>query len=178
MIKLKQPALALHACDVPGYHYKMQTTWLMDKGASASQLVFWIDWAIRYSDNQRLENVVINCHGTPGFLHIGGSWSGFGIEGVKLFEKFKETKAVGTIWLVACRVVDSPSGSHIGEDFCSALARASGAKVIASRDSQRVEGVFDFFRPNNCIDSYEGGALAFYPDGSISNFINDYSREF
>lgn len=175
MIKLKQPALALHSHDVPGYKCKMQTTWVMPEGASVNNVVFWIDWAVRNSSNQRLENVVINCHGTPGFLHVGGSWKGFGIEGTKLFYKFRGKNAIGKIWILAC---DVAGGNGIGWNFCGALAKAADCQVIAATRAQRVEKMFDFFRPNECIDDFEGVAYLFGPNGDMTTFSNTFGREY
>jgi hypothetical protein len=174
MIKLKQPALALHSHDVPGYRCKMQTTWLMPAGATVNNVVYWIDWAIRNSANQRLENVVINCHGTPGFLHVGGSWNGFGIEGVKSFEKFKGKNAIGTIWILACNVA---GGDGIGMKFCTALSKAADCKVIAAMGAQSVEKMFDYFRPNECIDDFEGMAW-YFKGGESGSFSNTFGREY
>jgi len=167
MIRLKQPALALHSCDVPGYHYKMQTTWVMHENATARNVAYWIDLAIKNSANQRLENVVINCHGTPGFLHVGGSWKGFGIEGIEYFKQIKGK--VGKIWLVACNVAES-------HDFCTKLAKAADCMVIAGKDVQYVNGIYDFFRPHFFIDDYETG-LYFTQYGEIGCFYNQLGKE-
>jgi hypothetical protein len=152
----------------------MQTTWLMPKGATAANVVYWIDWAIRNSANQRLENVVINCHGRGGFLGVGGRNTGFGIEGTKLFYKFKGKNAIGTIWLVAC---DVAGGDGLGTTFCTALAKATDSKVIAGMGTQSVEGMFDFFRPNECIDEFEGGAY-YYKEGEMGTWNSSFGKEY
>ncbi|MCY7377615.1 MAG: hypothetical protein LH472_16780 [Pyrinomonadaceae bacterium] len=171
MIRLKQPALALHSHDVPGYRYKMQTTWLMPKNAAVNDVVYWIDWAIRNSANQRLENVVINCHGKNGFLAVGGKNKGFGKEGIQHFYKFRGKNAIGKIWLVACDV-------GAGFDFCGALAKATDCQVIAGKTEQWVEDIFEFFCPDYFIDNFEDGALYFTPDGQTGSFINSLGKAF
>lgn len=171
MIRIKQSALVLHSHDVPGYRYKMQTTWLMPKGATAVNVVYWIDLAIQNSANKRLENVIINCHGDKSFLAVGGGNKGFGKEGIQYFYKFRGKNAIGKIWLVACNV-------GAGFDFCHALAKAADCKVIAGTTEQWVEDTFEFFCPDYCIDSFEDGANYYTPDGQMGNFVNVFGKEF
>ena len=76
MIKLRQPSLVLHSCDVPGYKYIMSTSWIMPRGSTASNVVSWINMAIQSSPELYLHNVVINCHGSPGAIHVGGCGDG------------------------------------------------------------------------------------------------------
>ena len=72
MIALSQPALALHSCDVPGYLYQMKTTRKMPVGASPSNVAYWIAYVVDRAEDAELRNVVINCHGGPGALFVGG----------------------------------------------------------------------------------------------------------
>ncbi|NJM13375.1 MAG: hypothetical protein HC889_17230 [Synechococcaceae cyanobacterium SM1_2_3] len=125
---MKQPSLVLHSHDVPGYKYKMWATWNVPDKMPVSTLVDWIIWAIDHSPNLRLDNVVINCHGSPGYLHIG---SGIGVNNLDPFTRLRNKGAIGTIWIVACQVSDGkympnacPVDSNNGPYFCSRLAAA------------------------------------------------------
>ena len=132
-------------------------------------VVFWINWAIDHSDEQYLHNVIINCHGTPGFLHVGGSWVGFGVEGTSLFKSVRRG-GVGTIWLVACSVAQNKS-TNIGTMFCSELAKAAGCDVVAADALQHVDVTF-YLRicPFGAIDDYEGNVSRFSPGGTSAPY--------
>lgn len=166
MIKMKQPSLVLHSCDVPGYKYEMWKSWKMPKGASANDVVYWINWAVDHSPELALSNVIINCHGSPGFLHVGGSGSGFGVGSVSVFNSLR-TKSIGTIWIVACEVAKDKAGGTSGKIFCSGLAKAAGCRVIASDKKQHVDFVFEWISsPYGTIDDYESPVYEFSPAGS------------
>jgi hypothetical protein len=163
MISISQPALALHSVDVPGFRYQMQTTWNMPVGATASAVVYWISYAVDNSPELQLKNVVINCHGGPGSLYVGGTGSSpIGVKDVGLFGTLR-TKDIGTVWLVGCLVAIGANG----EQFCSALAATIGSDVVAANDYQFVERRYV---QGNCpfgtIDDFEGAAYRFSPSGS------------
>jgi Domain of unknown function (DUF4347) len=165
MINIKQPALALHSCDVPGYLYQMATTWQMPAGASGSDVAYWIGSAVNQAQDQMLANVVINCHGLAGALYVGGNNSP--PMDLAPFSQLRSSE-IGMIWLVSCLVA---IGSN-GQSFCSQLAVAVGCDVVAADDEQFVEGRFlggktDVF---GAIDDFEGTAYVFSPSGSVSLF--------
>jgi hypothetical protein len=174
MITISQPALALHSCDVPGFLYQMSTTWMMPAGASASDVVSWISAAVQQSPELSLKNVVINTHGGPGALYVGGG-SATPITDPGPFSGVR-TLDIGTIWLVGCLVA---TGSN-GQSFCSQLAITSGADVIAANDYQFVENRFLGGNPTifGAIDDFEGTAYLFSPSGSMSPYtIHDPDAE-
>ncbi len=171
-----QPSLVLHSCDVPGYKYQMWKSWMMPEGATAHNVVFWINTALESSPELMLKNVIINCHGTPGFLHVGGAWKGFGEDGLEPFKTLRH-KDIGTIWIVACRVAGSDDGGDLGKSFCSALAKAVGCRVIASEDFQHVDFVFEWISsPFGTIDDYEPPVYEFSPAGGWVPWVpgNEY----
>jgi hypothetical protein len=177
MIKLKQPSLCLHSCDVPGYKYQMHTTWTMPKGATAENVVYWIKYARERSPEMYLHNVVINCHGSPGGLHIGGDANkpgGFfmnkGHTGA--FNEIRKTGGVGRIILVACEVAKgSNTDDKLGLDFCQQLAIESGAFVVAANRIQHVNFWFEYVNhPYGAIDEFEGKVYEFSPGGGYSNW--------
>ena len=164
MITLSQPALALHSYDVPGYLYQMSTTWKMPAGASGGDVASWIGSAVGQSPEQQLHNVVINCHGGPGKLYVGGL-AASPIANASAFGQLHNLD-IGTIWLVGCLVA---TGSN-GFAFCTQLAVAAGCDVVAANDTQFVE---DRFLAGRCgvfgaIDDFEGAAYRFSPSGSNS----------
>lgn len=138
----------------------------MPKGASASDVVYWINWAIDNSPERYIHNVVINCHGTPGFLHVGGSWKGFGDSGTSLFSPLRGRGAVGRIMLVACQIANDGAANEIGKNFCSKLAKESGAFVIGADEFQSVDLMYEWIsHPHGSIDDYEGTPFEFSPAG-------------
>lgn len=165
VIKMKQPSLVLHSCDVPGYKYEMWKSWQMPKGASVSDLIYWIRWAVSHSETMYLKNAIINCHGSPGFLHIGGSGSGFGLGSASLFNILKNYD-LGTIWIIACEVAGKSHGKESGKLFCSAIAKAAGCRVIAGEKTQHVDFFYNFHHPYGSIDDYEGTVYEFSPAGT------------
>jgi hypothetical protein len=174
MITISQPALALHSCDVPGFLYQMSTTWMMPAGASALDVVYWISAAVQQSPELQLHNVVINTHGGPGQLYVGGAATP-PISDPGPFSAIR-TLDVGAIWLVGCLVATGANG----QSFCSQLAIATGADVIAANDYQFVEGRFLGGKPTifGAIDDFEGTAYLFSPSGSISPYsIHDPQAE-
>jgi hypothetical protein len=160
MIRLRQASLALHSYNVPDYKYQMATTWTMPKNARPSDIVYWILYARDHSPELELKNVVINSHGSPGYIHTGknaaGQDTGIGIESIGVFKALRG-KDIGTIWIVACSVA-SNNKWRSGKYFCSELAKASGCGVVAADATQHVDVSF-YFRlcPYGCIDDYEGG---------------------
>ena len=176
IIRLSQPALALHSCDVPGYKYRMQTTWQMPPKATVSNVVYWIETAIQNAGGY-LSNVVINCHGNNGYLAVGGVGSGFGIEGTSIFESLgRAGRRIGRIWLIACSVTGGEGG--IGKHFCQALAKAANCNVVAGAILQETGTLFDLFHPYGCIDDFEGQAFEFESNGQVYTWNNDLGTEF
>src|SRR5262245_60966559 len=85
-IRMKQPSLVVHSHDVPGYKYQMKWTWKMMPKATARDVANWVLNANSGqfgAQHQRLENIIINCHGNAGQLFIGGTKAvAFGIANV------------------------------------------------------------------------------------------------
>lgn len=183
MIQLSQPALALHANDLgnipKGYRthlYQMKITWLMSRGASPSDVVYWILKALDQTPANRLNHVVINCHGEPGVLQVGGQYHPVHLDvgSVGLFGQLRN-KEIGTIWLTGCNVA---SGA-MGEWFCSDMAKKAGCDVVAANERQFVEQKFySAGAPFGAIDEFEGTAYRFSPSGKKELFsIHDVEAE-
>jgi hypothetical protein len=167
MIKIKQPALAINAHRVPGADYQMEQTFKLPKNATAQDVVNAIQTAAANTGGKFLENVVINSHGSPGYIHIGET-TGIGIEHVGLFGGLKNS--VGTIWIVACKIAGH-SMRRFGDNFCSQLAQNAGCSVVGSNVSQWVDIAFYLrFCPKNCIDNYEGQVFRWDQTGKKEDF--------
>ena len=165
MIKLRQPSLVLHSWDVPGYKYLMWKSWTMPKGATASNVVFWINNAIDTSPEMELHNVVINCHGTPGKLHVGGSWNTISSGDLGIFKQVRQG-SLGTIYIVACEILKDTDSNGVGHLFCSQLAINAGCFVVAADALQSVDFIYEYLRhPYGSIDDYEGNVTEFGPSG-------------
>jgi hypothetical protein len=148
MIKLKQPSLALHAHDVPGYRYQMWQSWKMPKAATAMDVLNWILYARNHTPELWLRNVVINCHGLDGRLFVGGDKQPTINKGnIDIFTQLR-AKDLGTIWLVACKVASTDAG----KSFCRQLARNAGCSVVAADENQY--GVS--YCPWGHVDNFEG----------------------
>jgi hypothetical protein len=184
MIRLKQPALALHSHDVPGYKYKMRFTEMLDPTATVHVVVGKIIAAAKSVPEGSLKNVVINCHGSPGLLHIGAATT-INTGNVSAMGLVRHGHLVETIWIVACSVagghgigyrdrrgryadiIPGPLGAH----FCAELAKAAGCYVVAGERTQFVNpGFYLKFSPDNCIDDYEGRVYRWDANGKEERF--------
>jgi hypothetical protein len=116
MIMMQQPSISINSHDVPGPHYKMWKTVSASEGITASEVVLTIvsaNTAALAARKSPLRNIIINCHGRPGKLSIGGSGKpGIEKSNVALFGVLKPLN-VGTIWLVACRAALGPDGQSL-----------------------------------------------------------------
>ena len=106
--------------------------------------------------------MVINCHGLPGQLFVGGEKNPpIALKDVGLFAQLR-TKDIGPLWLVGCFVATGGNGQL----FCSKLATTIGCLVVGADESQYVEGRY---MRGNCpfgtIDEFEGTAYLFSPSG-------------
>jgi hypothetical protein len=173
MIRMQEPSLCINSHDVPGPRYKMWRTVELAAGHGIREVISEIIHANTQSaasGGRGLRNIVINCHGYPGGLWVGGEADldhKINRENVLLFEAVRRLN-VGPIWLVACRAARGADGI----DFCKKLAAAASTLVIASDDYQDV-GVWGTVRyyttpVSGLIDEFEGTVHIFKANGSYS----------
>ena len=161
MIRLEKYSLALNAVKVPGPNYRMDETVKMTETATAFDVINHILTAVSNTDNLKINNVVIYCHGSPGCIHLGEK-SYIRMEHVGLFNMVKSY--IGTIWITGCQV-----GS--GANFCSQLAMTTNCSVVAADVLQYINpGYYLRLFPQNCIDEFEGTAYKWDSDGKKSVF--------
>lgn len=171
MIRIGQPAVALHTHDVPGYKYKMQFTEVLSEDAKVHQVVGKVLVYARKAGGF-LENLVLNSHGSSGTLYIGkGDRLTSG--NVDLFKILRAggRPVVGTIWIVACQVSRDAGLVGIGDYFCRQFAMAAGSYVVAADRYQYVNpGLYLRGLPDGCIDEFEGNVSRWDPNGNKESF--------
>ena len=178
-IKVEQPAMALNSADVPGAKYEMWNTWTVDPKDNSDKIAGWIAKVATGAPGGRLRFVLWNCHG----FYAGGKLKtgGYGLKmGTGIYRadirKFKALQGlVDNIWITACGAARiSPAdwkGDGDGNVFCSDLAKASGAYVVAATTHQ--DG--DLILRKNYIDNFEGLVLQYGPMGNVV-WSHDYGR--
>lgn len=116
---------------------------------------------VSHTTSGPVQNVVFNCHGSPGFLQMG---VGIRQRHTRLFRRLRGK--VEKIWLYAC----SPAARTIGKNFCSSMARAVGCYVVASPDTQweTAAEMAPGGLPPNTLDSFEGKVISFGPGGTVT----------
>jgi hypothetical protein len=168
MIRMQQPSISINSHDVPGPYYRMWKTIEAPEGTTASDVARMIESAnisALLREETPLRNIILNCHGFPGGLRMGGADKpAIDKSNVGVFGNLKHYN-VGTIWLVACRAALGTAG----QDFCQTLAKVANTIVIASDDYQDV-GVWGTYRIvvgglSGNIDEYEGTVYGFTPAG-------------
>jgi hypothetical protein len=175
MIRMQQPSISINSHDVPGPHYRMWKTIEAAEGTTASDVARMIESmniSALLRDDTPLRNIILNCHGFPGGLRMGGSGKpAIDKSNVGVFGTLGHYN-VGTIWLVACRAALGTAG----QDFCQTLAKVAKTTVIASDDYQSV-GAWGTWRItvaglSGNIDEYEGTVYGFTGMGSIHRGID------
>ena len=130
-ILLQQPALSINAHDVGWPSYQMWRTLEAPEGTTAGTAAGWIfatNMEAMKTWKTQLRNVVLNAHGYPGKVSIGGMQRDhIFMTDLSVFGILKPLN-IGTIWLCGCRAAEGPTGIS----FCSALAVITGAQIIAS----------------------------------------------
>ena len=182
MIKMKQPSLCFNACDMDWPRYQMWRTIVGPKHMTPKQLVEAITLAnfqaIGFAGSS-LVNVIINSHGGPGGLNIGGVMTGATMlwDDLGVFSALKPFK-IGAIWLVSCRAAQGKFGVR----FCHTLAQAAGTQVIAADDYQSVanarQAVGLALAFYGHIDDFEGTLYSFSPAGGVVKGIDPSETTF
>jgi hypothetical protein len=176
-IEMEQPSLVINSDDVPGPNYRMQYTWNAPEGITTTSVVNRIIEAgnditpYGSSGVKALPNVIINCHGDPGKLYVGGvKKAPITLADVGAFSKIYDTHriSIGTMWLVACEAARGATGKQ----FCGQLAMKAKCNVVASDEDQEVELSYILFSHNIfTIDDFEGNVFLFdWTNGSFKAY--------
>ena len=179
-IKIPQHSMALNSYDVPGAGYRMWNTWEVPANDTAEHILGWCATVANSANGGFLKFLIINCHGYYNDTTRSGT-GGFGLKlgtGIRRADtsKFSVLRGkVANIWITACGAarITNPgtAGDGDGNIFCSEIAKASGAYVVAATTHQ----VGDTWLGENCIDDFEGLVLRYNPSGAV-DWSHDYGR--
>lgn len=147
--------------------YRMWQTWDEIKDdVPVSHIVDWVAHVATGAPDHYLRVVILTAHGQGGWLALGrGVEEGICMKDVPLFAKWRNK--VANIWIIACSTAyKMPDPKYDGNLFCSALAKTTGAYVVASLDSQ--VGELGPVLPWGCVDHWEGLVHRYEPEhGSV-----------
>lgn len=172
MIQLDQPSMALNSPQISWSKILMWNTWEVAENTRVEHIVGWVAAVARAAPGGKLKNVVINCHGLPGWVGIG---QGFNYTHLGMFRAWNGL--VESILFVACLVARIPTaeyqaeldtsypgwGTGDGNIFCSDLAKNTGAYVLASTEEQRNKGGYSIGQ----VPSFEGLVMCYNPRGGV-----------
>jgi len=173
MFTLEQPSMALNSTEISWSKIKMWNTWEVDRSQTKQHIVEWVATVASGAPGGKLKNVVINCHGLPGWVGIG---QGFNVHDLGLFHDW--AGKVDKIWFVACLVARIPDsnyqatlntrypgfGAGDGNVFCSTLAQNAHCYVYAATEEQRNRGGYSVGQ----MPTFEGLCLSYGPQGNVT----------
>lgn len=170
--------MALNSDDVPGAGYRMWNTWEVPASDNPDHILGWCAQVASGAPGGFLKFLIINCHGFYNNTSRSGT-GGFGLKigtGIRLADvgKFSVLRGkVANIWITACGTarITTPGSNGDGNLFCSGIAKAAGAYVVASTTHQ----VGDIWLPAGYIDDFEGLTLRYNPQGGV-DWSHDYGR--
>ena len=178
MIDIQSPHMGLNDERAPVF-VQMWNTWKVTQSDTKSHIIEWVAHVAQSAPGGKLKELVISCHGAPGYLQLG---QGFGQGDVELFRGWNGL--VDKIWLRACLVAriigpgtaKEGDGAFLsalnmqgnGDAFCKALAKAAGCYVVAATELQSSRRYGQTWKlPYGKIDTYEGLVLSYNPDGTV-----------
>ena len=182
MIKVESPSMVIVSDDLKQYGAYLNYNITV---AASDPIDVVIKQVQDIGTKEKLRFVYILCHGfydkAPGGSTSGG---GFGLNlgtGVRRSDlpKLRALRGlVDSIWLGSCgaarQTTAGATGERLGGDgtmFCSEMAQAAGAYVVAATTVQ----IHPSDTPFGYIDDYEGVVLQFGPLGNIV-WQHDYGR--
>jgi len=154
--------------------FQMGNTWNIGQSESRQHIINWVAQVARNSQGGKLKNLVLSCHGLPGYLQLG---QGFNSSNMDMFIQWRGL--IEKIWLPNCLVARTPDaamsaqmaqsypgfGVSDGNIFCSSLAKKVQCYVVASTEIQ-----LEYFRvlPIDMMTSFEGLVLSYGPQGNVT----------
>ena len=178
MITIQYPHMGLNDERAPVF-VQMWNTWRVTRTETKRHIIDWVATVARGAPGGKLKELVISCHGAPGFLQLG---EGFGQTDVNLFQGWRGL--VDKIWIRACLVArivgpetagqgDGPFLTALGmggngHTFCQGVARAANCYLVVGTELQ-VSSIYSQTNPvpYGQLDTYEGLVLSYHPDGTI-----------
>jgi hypothetical protein len=161
MYRISQPALSLNDTRTESI-FPQWATEIIQPMATRESVIQRVVSAARRAPGGKITNVIVHCHGGPGFLQMG---QGFSPQHAQLFTPWRGL--VGKIWIHACRV----ASGKLGDEMCRAIARTTACTLLASTYRQfnvvgSVNGRVHRY-PQGVLDEFEGDVKYFGPDGSL-----------
>ena len=137
-------------------------------------MIGWVAQVARDALSGKLKNLVLSCHGLPGYLQLG---EGFNKDHIVQFAPWRGL--VEKLWLSNCLVARIPDaamqaeldrnypgwGTSDGNLFCCGLAEQIQCYVVASTETQ-CETTITY--PPDQMTSFEGLVISYGPDGNPS----------
>jgi hypothetical protein len=154
--------------------FQLGNTWNIGQNESRQHIINWVAQVARNAQGGKLKNLVLSCHGLPGYLQLG---QGFNSSHMDMFVQWRGL--IEKIWLPNCLVARIPDtamsaqmaqsypgfGVSDGNIFCSSLAKKVRCYVVASTEIQ-----LEYFRvlPIDMMTSFEGLVLSYGPEGNVT----------
>lgn len=178
MYRLERPSMALNdprvSTDGHMRRYQMENTWDIQANETREHIIEWVATVARGATGRKLKNLVLGCHGLPGYIQLG---AGFNTTHIGLFRNWRGL--IEKIWLPNCLVARIPDaamqtqldhdypglGASDGNVFCSHLAKEVQCYVVASTEIQ-VSTRNNV--PLDMMTSFEGLVLSYGPEGNIT----------
>ena len=179
VITIQPPHMGLNDERAPVF-VRMWNTWKVTAADTKQHIVDWTAAVARSAPGGKLNEIVISCHGAPGYLQLG---EGISLADISLFQAWRGL--VNKVWLRAClvgRIVGPDTASQgdgafiaalslsgDGHRFCSELAKALQCYLVVGTElqsSNRYSATSPV--PFGQLDSYEGLVLSYNPQGEIS----------
>ena len=171
MFQLARPNMAVNDPRLRS-RFQMWNTWNITTSEARDHIVGWVAEVAASAQGSRLRNLVLHCHGAPGWLQLG---QGFGVEHIGLFAAWRGK--VEKVWITACQIAEIPTAAgpsgpaaapsgpppRDGNLFISGLAKEAGCYVVASTETQchQVQDV-----AADMMTSFEGLVLSYTPAGA------------
>lgn len=140
--------------------FRMWNTWDISKTETRQHIIDWVATVARSATGGKLKNLVLSCHGAPGYLQLG---QGFNNTHIALFRGWRGL--IEKIWLPNCSVAFIGSGGSDGNVFCSNMAKQVQCYVVAATELQCESTVT---LPYDQMTSFEGLVLSYGPQGNVT----------
>lgn len=138
-IKIPQPSMALNAESVENWPtpvgaigifqtFNMWNTWKVAWDAPAEHIIDHVAVVAESAPDHYLRVVILNAHGSAASIAMGKKLRSVSPS----FAKWRGR--VANVWIIACEV--AATAKRDGNLFCSALAKQTGAYVVASTEAQ------------------------------------------
>jgi hypothetical protein len=169
MFTLEQPSMALNDTRLDVV-VQMSINKTIQPSEGVSEILAHVVNGAKMAPGGRLKNLVINCHGDPGELHMGvGITRDLTDRFIMLAPGGKPL--VDTIYLRSCKVarIDKPGSPSDGNLFCSEIAKNANCLVIAST-APKTTGFINSYAgplPYCSLDLFEGTTLHYGPEGNV-----------